>query len=54
MFILSFEEFNNNFFIDNKARSNIRIEAIGKEVSIITIEIVMRDQIPETIYDPEF
>ena len=34
--------------------SNIRIEAIGKDISIIPKEIVMRDQTPETIYDPEF
>ena len=54
MLILSFEKFNNKFGIDNKAMSNIRIEDIGKDISLTPIEIVMRDQKPETIHDPEF
>ena len=51
MLILIFEEFLNEFSIDNKAMSNIRIEDIGKEISLIQIEIVMRDDIPLTIND---
>ena len=46
---LTFEEFINEFGIDNKARSNIRIEDIGENISITPIEIVVIDQIPETI-----
>ena len=33
MLILTFEEFNDKFGIDNKAISNIRIEDIGKDIS---------------------
>ena len=43
LFILTFEEFNNKFGIDNKAKSNIRIEDIGKDITLTQIEIVMRD-----------
>ena len=49
MLILSFEEFNKEIGIDNKAMSNIRIEDIGKDISLTPIEIVMRDQTPLTI-----
>ena len=49
MLILSFEEFNNEFGIDNKAMSNIKIEDIGRDISLITIEIVMRDQTPDSV-----
>ena len=42
--VLTFKEFNNKFNIDNKAMSNIEIENIGRDVSLIPIEIVMRDQ----------
>ena len=52
--IKSIEEFNNKFGIDNKAKSNIRIEDIGKDISPTPIEIVMRDQKPETIHGPNF
>ena len=46
---LTFEEITNKFGIDNKAMSNIRIEDIGKDISLTPIEIVMRDQTPLTI-----
>ena len=52
-FILSVEDFKNKFGIDNKAMSNIKIENIGKDISLTPIEIIMRDQKPETIHDPE-
>ena len=32
--------------------SKIRIEDIGKDISLTPIEIVMRDQTPEIINDP--
>ena len=54
MLMLTFEEFNDKFGIDNKGMSNIRIEDRGKDISKIPIEKVMRDQIPETIHNPEF
>ena len=40
MLILTFEEFNKKFSIDKKAMSNIRIEDIGKDISLTPIEIV--------------
>ena len=54
MLILSFEEFNNKFNIDNNAMSDIRIKDIGKDISLTPIEIVMRDQTPDSIRDPNF
>ena len=52
MLILTFEELNNKFIIDNKAMSNIRIEDIGKDISLTTIEIAKRDKTPLTVnYD---
>ena len=51
MLILTFEEFNNNFNIDNSAMSDIRIKDIGKDISLTPIEIVMRDQTPDSIND---
>ena len=47
MLILTFEEFNNKFNIDNSAMSDIRIKDIGKDISLTPIEIVMRDQTPD-------
>ena len=44
MLILTFEEFNNKFNIDNNAMSDIRIKDLGKDISLTTIEIVMKDQ----------
>ena len=44
MLILTFEEFNNKFIIDNIATSDIGIKDIGKDISLTPIEIVMRDQ----------
>ena len=49
MLTLTFEEFNNKFNIDNNAMSNIRIKDIGKDISLTPIEIVMRDQTPDSI-----
>ena len=49
MLILTFEEFNNKFNIDNNAMIDIRIKDIGKDISLTTIEIVMRDQTPDSI-----
>ena len=44
MFILTFEEFNNEFSIDNNAMSDIRIKDTGKDISLTPIEIVMRSK----------
>ena len=49
MLILTFEEFNNKFNIDNNAMSDIRIKDIGKDISLTPIEIVMRDETPDSI-----
>ena len=35
MLVLTFEEFNDKFGIDNKATSNITIEDIGKDKSLV-------------------
>ena len=47
MLILFFEEFNNNFNIDNKAMSDIRIKDTGKDISLTPIEIVIKLQITQ-------
>ena len=52
MLILTFEEFNNKFNIDNNAMSDIRIKDLGKDISLTPIEIVMRDQSPITTREP--
>ena len=52
MLILTFEEFNNKFNIDNNAMSDIRINDIGKDISLTPIEIVMRDDKPEMVSEP--
>ena len=52
MLILTFEEFNNKFNIDNNAMSDIRIKDIGKDISLTPIEIVMRDDKPEMVGEP--
>ena len=54
MHILTFEEFYDKNGIDNKTMINIRIKDIGKDISITPTQIIMRDQKPETIHDPEF
>ena len=54
MLILTFEEFNNKFNIDNNAMSDIRIKDIGKDISLTPIEIVMRDDKPEMVSEPNF
>ena len=48
MIILTFEEINNKFNIDNNAMSDIRIKDIEKDISLRPIEIVMRDQLQIT------
>ena len=54
MLILTFEEFNNKFDIDNNAMSDIRINDIGKDISLTPIENVMRDENPKTIRQLNF
>ena len=54
MLILTFEEFNNKFNIDNNAMSEIRIKDIGKDISLTPTEIVMRDENPKTIRELNF
>ena len=49
MLIITFEEFNNIFNIDNNAMSDIRIKDIGKDISLTPIEIVMRDETTDNI-----
>ena len=51
MLILTFEEFNNKFGIDNSAMSDIRIKDKGKDISLTPNEIVMRDETPDSIND---
>ena len=53
--ILTFEEFNNTLSIDNKAtRIGFRIEIIGRDISLIPIEILMRDEKPDNINEINF
>ena len=52
MHILTFEELNNKFNIDNNAMSDIRIKDIGKDISLTPIEIAMRDQNPDNTSEP--
>ena len=54
MLILTFEEFNNKFNIDNNAMSDIRIKDISKDISLTPIEKVMRDENPKTIRELNF
>ena len=54
MLIVTFEEFNNKFNIDNNAMSDIRIKDIGKDISLTPIEIIMRDQTLYNINEPNF
>ena len=49
MLIVIFEEFNYKFNIDNNAMSDIRTKDIGKDISLTPIEIVMRDESPDSI-----
>ena len=53
MLILTFEEFNNKYNIDNKAMSNIKIED-GRYICLIPMEIVMIDQTPNNINKNNF
>ena len=52
MLILTSEKFNNKFNIDNNAMSDIRIKDISKDISVTPIEIVMRDDKPEMVSEP--
>ena len=52
MLILTFEEFNKKFDFDKNAMSDIRIKDIGKDISLTPIEIVMRDDKPEMVSEP--
>ena len=54
MLILTFEEFNNKFNIDNIAMSDIRIKDIGRDISLTPTEIVMRDENPKSIRELNF
>ena len=54
MLILSFEEFNNEFSIDNEPMSIIRKKNIGKDIGLTPIEIIMRDEKPEMINETNF
>ena len=54
MLTLFFEEFNVKFGIDNKAMGKIRIEHLGKDISVTPIEIVMRDQKPDNTSEPNW
>ena len=54
MLILSFEEFNNKFGIENEPMGNFRIKDIGKDVSLTAIELIMRDEKPEMNYETNF
>ena len=52
MLILTFEEFNNKFNIDNSAMSDIKIKDIGKDISLTAIEIVMGDDKLDNTNEP--
>ena len=52
MLILTFEEFNNKFNIDNNAMSDIRTNDMRKDISLTPIEFVMRDQTPDNNSEP--
>ena len=54
MLIVTSEEFNKKFKIDIKAMSNIKVEDLGNDRSLIPIEIIMRDQKPFSINDNDF
>ena len=54
MLILTFEEFNNKFNIDNNAMSDVLIKDIGKDISLKPIELVMRDQTLDNTKESNF
>ena len=54
MLILSCKEFNNEFGVDSEPMSNIRTKGTGKDISLIPIEIKMRDEKPEMINETDF
>ena len=54
MLIFSFEEFKIKYYIENKAISNIKIEDIGRDISLIPLKIVMRYLRPDNINDNNF
>ena len=49
MIFPTFKEINNKNNIDNIAMSNIEIEDLGRNISLTSIEVVMRDQAPKTL-----
>ena len=49
MITLTYEEFIIIFRIDNKPIKNIKIEDLGRDISIIPIEISIRDETPHSI-----
>ena len=54
MLILTFEEINNKLGIDNKAMNNIKVEDIGRDISLTPIEILMRDQTHDSVNETNF
>ena len=54
MLVHIFEEFNNEIVIDKDPMSNIRIKDIGNDISLTPIEIIVRDEKPEMIYETNF
>ena len=54
MIVLTFEEFNTNFIIHNKATSNIETRNMGRDINLKPIQILIRDQTPDSINDSNF
>ena len=54
MLILAFEEFINEFGINDEPMSNISIKDLGKDISLTPIEKIMRDEKPEMINETNF
>ena len=54
MIILGFKEFNNKYNIENKAMSDIPIENIVQDISLILIKVLMQEQTPKTIVNEEY
>ena len=52
--VLTFEKFNSKIIINRKALGKIEIENIDRDISLIPIEIVMRDQASEAINETNF
>ena len=52
MLVLTFDDFNNKFNLDNNAMSDIKLKDIGKDISLTPIEIVTREQTPDNTSEP--